>query len=115
MLLAPYCDGKKRGTSFSLLLEIARDHLQRLGYHNVIGGIVSPVHDSYGKKELVSATHRCEMLRLALQDSSWLRLSDWECHQEGWTRTRLVLQYHQVNTMWIFGGCAVAWPFHCSL
>jgi nicotinamide mononucleotide adenylyltransferase len=60
---------------------------------------MSPVHDSYGKKELVSATHRCEMLRLALQNSSWVRLSDWECHQEGWTRTRLVLQYHQVNSV----------------
>lgn len=51
------------------------------------------------------------MLRLALQDSSWIRVSDWECHQEEWTRTRLVLQYHQVN-MRIFGGCAVARPFH---
>ncbi|XP_069679323.1 nicotinamide/nicotinic acid mononucleotide adenylyltransferase 3 isoform X1 [Periplaneta americana] len=77
------------------MFEIARDHLHRLGYHNVIGGIVSPVHDGYGKKELVSATHRCEMLRLALQNSNWIRLSDWECHQESWTRTRLVLQYHQ--------------------
>lgn len=61
----------------------------------MVGGILSPVHDAYGKKELVSAKHRCEMLRLALQNSGWIRLSDWECHQEGWTRTRLVLQYHQ--------------------
>lgn len=77
------------------MFEIARDHLHRLGYCNVVGGILSPVHDAYGKKELVSAKHRCEMLRLALQNSGWIRLSDWECHQEGWTRTRLVLQYHQ--------------------
>ena len=78
------------------LLEIARDHLHRLGYCNVIGGILSPVHDACGKKELVSANHRCEMLRLALQNFGWIRLSDWECHQEGWTGIRLVLQYHQV-------------------
>ncbi|GFG34513.1 hypothetical protein Cfor_06441 [Coptotermes formosanus] len=77
------------------MFEIARDHLHRLGYCNVVGGILSPVHDAYGKKELVSAKHRCEMLHLALQNSGWIRLSDWECHQEGWTRTRLVLQYHQ--------------------
>ncbi|KAJ9599097.1 hypothetical protein L9F63_010434, partial [Diploptera punctata] len=77
------------------MFEIARDHLNRLGCCNVIGGIISPVHDGYGKNELVSATHRCEMVRLALQTSDWIRLSDWECRQESWSRTRMVLQYHQ--------------------
>lgn len=61
----------------------------------VIGGIVSPVHDAYGKKGLVSQTHRLAMLRLALQTSSWIRISEWETQQEGWTRTRPTLKYHQ--------------------
>ncbi|PSN36793.1 Nicotinamide/nicotinic acid mononucleotide adenylyltransferase 1 [Blattella germanica] len=77
------------------MFEIARDHLNRLGCYNVIGGIISPVHDGYGKKELASSTHRCEMVRLALQSSDWIRISDWETKQEDWSRTRMVLQYHQ--------------------
>ncbi|CAB0017332.1 unnamed protein product, partial [Nesidiocoris tenuis] len=75
--------------------ELARDHLNRLGRYQVIGGIVSPVHDDYGKKELISSTHRVSLLRLALQDSDWIFLSDWEVNQKSWVRTRLVLQHHQ--------------------
>ncbi|XP_075232037.1 nicotinamide mononucleotide adenylyltransferase isoform X2 [Lycorma delicatula] len=77
------------------MFEIARDHLHRLGHYTVIGGIVSPVHDSYGKKELTSAAHRCAMLQLALHNSDWIKVSEWECNQDGWLPTRQVLQYHQ--------------------
>ncbi|EFA10127.2 nicotinamide/nicotinic acid mononucleotide adenylyltransferase 1 isoform X3 [Tribolium castaneum] len=77
------------------MFEIARDHLHRLGNHVVIGGLISPVHDGYGKKELEAATHRIAMIRLALQSSDWIKLSDWECKQESWSRTKQVLQYHQ--------------------
>ncbi|XP_039291258.1 nicotinamide/nicotinic acid mononucleotide adenylyltransferase 1 isoform X1 [Nilaparvata lugens] len=77
------------------MFELARDHLQKLGKYKVIGGLVSPVHDSYGKKELVQSTHRCAMLRLALRNSEWIQLSDWECNQESWMTTIQVLQYHQ--------------------
>lgn len=66
-----------------------------MGTHIVIGGVISPVHDAYAKKELANATHRCAMLRLALQNSEWIRLSTWETRQNGWTKTRLSLQYHQ--------------------
>ncbi|XP_055598344.1 nicotinamide/nicotinic acid mononucleotide adenylyltransferase 3-like [Uranotaenia lowii] len=77
------------------MFEIAKDHFHQMGIGQVIGGIVSPVHDSYGKKGLVSATHRSTMIKIALQSSDWIRLSDWETQQEEWTRTRLTLQYHQ--------------------
>lgn len=77
------------------MFEIARDHFRQMGTHNVIGGIMSPVHDAYKKSGLVSSTHRCNMIRLGLQTSDWIRLSDWESRQEGWTRTRMSLQYHQ--------------------
>ncbi|KAJ8945109.1 hypothetical protein NQ318_001574 [Aromia moschata] len=79
------------------MFEIARDHLHRLGTHMVIGGIISPVHDAYGKKELEASSHRLAMTRLALQNHDWVRLSEWECAQESWSRTRQVLQYHQVE------------------
>ncbi|XP_017878130.1 uncharacterized protein LOC108623826 [Ceratina calcarata] len=77
------------------MFEIARDHLHRMGTHIVVGGIMSPVHDAYAKKELASATHRCAMLRLALQNSDWIQLSAWETRQNGWTKTRICLQHHQ--------------------
>ncbi|CRK90022.1 CLUMA_CG003747, isoform A [Clunio marinus] len=77
------------------MFEIAKDYYSELGNHEVIGGIVSPVHDAYGKKGLVSQTHRLAMLKLALETSSWIRISEWECQQEAWTPTRNTLQYHQ--------------------
>lgn len=79
-----------------LLPEIAKDHFSEMGIGEVVGGIVSPVHDAYGKKGLMSSTHRLAMSKLALQSSDWIKLSDWECHQNAWTRTRMSLQYHQV-------------------
>lgn len=77
------------------LFEIAKDHFVQSETHQVIGGIVSPVHDAYGKKGLLTSTHRLAMTKIALQSSDWIRLSDWECQQDGWTRTRMTLQYHQ--------------------
>lgn len=77
------------------MFEIARDHLHRMGSHIVVGGVISPVHDAYAKKDLAPATHRCAMLRLALQNSNWIRLSTWETRQSTWTRTRISLQHHQ--------------------
>lgn len=65
------------------------------GTHKVVGGIISPTHDSYGKKGLASALDRCAMVKLATQSSTWIRLSDWEVHQNQWMRTQAVLQYHQ--------------------
>ncbi|KAF4521650.1 hypothetical protein B566_EDAN009383 [Ephemera danica] len=76
------------------LFEIARDSLTRHGY-NVLGGVISPVHDGYGKKGLVRSSERCAMVKLALQSSDWVRLSDWESTQEEWSETKKVLYHHQ--------------------
>ncbi|KAJ8920060.1 hypothetical protein NQ315_011714 [Exocentrus adspersus] len=77
------------------MFEIARDHLHRMGTYVVVGGVLSPVHDAYGKKELEAATHRIAMIKLSLQNHDWVTLSDWESKQESWSRTKQVLQYHQ--------------------
>ncbi|XP_049303398.1 uncharacterized protein LOC105234162 isoform X9 [Bactrocera dorsalis] len=77
------------------MFEIARDYFKTQGTHDVIGGIVSPTHDSYQKKGLVAGTHRFAMLKLALQSSTWIKPSDWEIQQSEWSRTISVLQYHQ--------------------
>ncbi|KAG7297556.1 hypothetical protein JYU34_019596 [Plutella xylostella] len=77
------------------MFEIARDHINSSGMETVVGGIMSPVHDAYGKKDLVTANHRIAMLKLALKSSDWIKVSEWETRQSGWTRTRLSLAYHQ--------------------
>nr|XP_053640908.1 nicotinamide/nicotinic acid mononucleotide adenylyltransferase 1-like isoform X5 [Cherax quadricarinatus] len=56
---------------------------------------MSPVHDKYGKEGLVSASDRIQLLRLALNSSSWVHVSEWETRQDDWTPTREVVQYHQ--------------------
>jgi len=77
------------------MFELARDQIYLDDKDEVIGGVVSPVHDEYKKQELVSSNHRVAMVKLALQSSNWVRLSEWETQQKGWTRTRMVLQHHQ--------------------
>ncbi|KAL5282918.1 NMNAT1 family protein [Megaselia abdita] len=77
------------------MFEIAKDYFKIHQSHEVIGGIVSPTHDSYGKKGLVNGKHRLTMLSLGLRSSNWIKLSDWEINQCHWNRTKVVLEYHQ--------------------
>ncbi|KAB0341633.1 hypothetical protein FD754_018559, partial [Muntiacus muntjak] len=73
----------------------ARDYLHKTGRFIVIGGIVSPVHDSYGKQGLVSSRHRLIMCQLAVQNSDWIRVDPWECYQDTWQTTCSVLEHHR--------------------
>ncbi|XP_033633585.1 nicotinamide/nicotinic acid mononucleotide adenylyltransferase 1-like [Asterias rubens] len=75
------------------MFEIAKDYLHRIGNFQVISGIISPVHDAYGKKGLVSAKHRLEMCSQALKTSDWIKLNSWETEQEGWTETAKTLRH----------------------
>lgn len=78
------------------MFELAKDRLHDDGFE-VLGGVISPVHDSYKKNKptLISASHRLEMVKLAIQDNDFVRLSKFETEQEDWSRTRLVLEQHQ--------------------
>ncbi|XP_037381783.1 nicotinamide/nicotinic acid mononucleotide adenylyltransferase 3 isoform X1 [Talpa occidentalis] len=76
------------------LFEVARDHLHQTGLYQVIGGIISPVNDKYGKKDLAAARHRVAMARLALQTSDWIRVDPWESEQAQWVETVKVLRHH---------------------
>lgn len=62
--------------------------------YQVIEGIISPVNDSYGKKDLVASYHRVAMARLALQTSDWIRVDPWESEQAQWMETVKVLRHH---------------------
>ncbi|OCT82800.1 hypothetical protein XELAEV_18025334mg [Xenopus laevis] len=77
------------------MFERARDYLHKTGKFIVIGGIISPVHDSYGKQGLVSSRHRLTMCQLAVQNSDWIRVDPWECYQDTWQTTCSVLEHHR--------------------
>jgi len=78
------------------IFEQARDYLMsETGKYNVIGGVISPVHDAYGKSSLVAGHHRLEMCKRAVQDSDWIVTSPWEIEQSQWTRTAHVLKHYQ--------------------
>ncbi|XP_040125820.1 nicotinamide/nicotinic acid mononucleotide adenylyltransferase 3 isoform X6 [Ictidomys tridecemlineatus] len=76
------------------LFEVARDHLHQTGMYQVTQGIISPVNDDYGKKDLVASQHRVAMARLALQTSDWIRVDPWESEQPQWMETVKVLRHH---------------------
>ncbi|KAM9604899.1 nicotinamide/nicotinic acid mononucleotide adenylyltransferase 3 isoform 2-T3 [Trichechus inunguis] len=73
------------------MFEVARDYLHQTGVYQVIKGIISPVNDNYGKKDLVAAHHRVAMARLALQTSDWIQVDSWESEQAQWMETVKVL------------------------
>ncbi|XP_072298030.1 nicotinamide/nicotinic acid mononucleotide adenylyltransferase 2 [Eucyclogobius newberryi] len=77
------------------MFEKARESLHQSGRYIVIGGIISPVHDSYGKPGLVSSKHRLTMCQLAVQSSDWIRVDPWECYQDTWQTTCSVLEHHR--------------------
>lgn len=76
------------------LFELARDHMHSTGKYKVLGGIISPVSDSYGKQGLAPAKHRIAMAKLALQTSEWIRVDEWESQQPDWTETVVTMRYH---------------------
>ncbi|XP_042285311.1 nicotinamide/nicotinic acid mononucleotide adenylyltransferase 2 isoform X1 [Thunnus maccoyii] len=77
------------------MFEKAREYLHKTGRFIVIGGIISPVHDSYGKPGLVPSNHRLTMCQLAVQSSDWIRVDPWECYQDTWQTTCSVLEHHR--------------------
>uniref|UniRef100_A0A8C7IJL1 Nicotinamide/nicotinic acid mononucleotide adenylyltransferase 2 n=1 Tax=Oncorhynchus kisutch TaxID=8019 RepID=A0A8C7IJL1_ONCKI len=77
------------------MFEKAKEYLHKTGKFIVIGGIISPVHDSYGKPGLVPSRHRLTMCQLAVQSSDWIRVDPWECYQDTWQTTCSVLEHHR--------------------
>ncbi|XP_076364519.1 nicotinamide/nicotinic acid mononucleotide adenylyltransferase 1-like isoform X2 [Tachypleus tridentatus] len=77
------------------MFELARDFLHNSGMYEVVGGIISPVSDGYGKAGLITSKHRCAMVERAIQTNEWIRLDTWECDQPTWTETAKVLHHHQ--------------------
>jgi nicotinamide mononucleotide adenylyltransferase len=81
------------------MFETARDYLTKERHIDVVGGFISPVHASYGKRKkgLAEAHHRLEMCKLATRNSDWIRVDDWEIRQKEYSRTRQVLAHFVEN------------------
>lgn len=77
-------------TSFDSL-ELARDRISDLGLE-VSGAFLTPVSDHYNKSGLIPFKHRVEMCKLAVKNSDWINVDEWECYQPSWSTTRIVLE-----------------------
>ncbi|EFC50192.1 predicted protein [Naegleria gruberi] len=79
------------------MFETARDFLQNEEGYHVVGGFISPVHQDYEKRKptLISAKYRVDMCRLAVSDSDWINIDEWEVNQSEYSRTLLVLKHFQ--------------------
>ena len=88
------------------MFECARDLLEKKYGCNVVEGIISPVSDHFPKAGLLPAKHRLRMIELAIRNSNWIRLDDWECLQSTWTRTIAVLKHFKMILTRKNGGSA---------
>lgn len=75
------------------IFEMACDEINLGSTFVVLGGFFSPVHDEYKKRGLAASNHRLEMCRLAVEDSDWLMIDDWETRQPNYSTTRKVLDH----------------------
>lgn len=95
------------------IFEIARDFLHKNTPLKVIGGIISPTHDSYKKASLAEANgkHRSEMVKLSLQNNPWIKYSAMELDAPEWIRTYKVMQMYQekINAAVKGGSPAPSW------
>lgn len=80
------------------MLEVARRECENQLNLQAVGAFISPVHDAYGKPNLIHSSHRIEMCRLAVQNSDWIEVDDWEisCNSD-WSSTKQVLLHFKNN------------------
>lgn len=75
-------------------LEMAKETIQQASTNRkVIAGYISPVSDFYQKNGLVNWKHRVQMCKLAVADSSWLMVDEWECGLKEWTKSVDLLRH----------------------
>lgn len=59
----------------------------------VLGCLISPVSDGYGKKDLAPFESRKKIIELAIEDHPFLEIDSWEGGQPEYTRTYYVLKH----------------------
>lgn len=63
-------------------------------HFKVIGGILSPVSDGYGKASLIPAADRLEICQLATEGHPFITVEPWEALKPEWTPTLQVLKHY---------------------
>jgi nicotinate (nicotinamide) nucleotide adenylyltransferase len=86
---------------------MARDALHDKERFQVVGGFLSPVSDEYQKTGLAPAADRIAMCRLAIRDSDWVEVDDYESKQPLYMRTIEVLDALQERVDAIATGAKV--------
>ena len=79
-----------------MTLEMANDYfnsLEQSQKYKVIGGILSPVSNGYGKSSLISPEDRLEMCKLASEGHPFITVEPWETLKPDWTPTLEVLKH----------------------
>ncbi|KAF9636025.1 putative nicotinamide mononucleotide adenylyl transferase protein [Lasiodiplodia theobromae] len=81
------------------IFEMALDWVRYNTEFEVVGGYLSPVGDAYKKAGLASAEHRINMCNLAVADSSWISVDQWEPLHKEYLPTAKVLDHfdHELN------------------
>lgn len=80
------------------MFDVGRDYLEALSLrpHKVLGGIISPAHDKYGKASLIPSGHRSAMVaRASALSHGFVKQSTWELEQDEWTPTRQMLDSYK--------------------
>jgi len=78
------------------MFEMAADAVNESTNYEIMGGVFSPVSDSYLKPGLVAGRHRVRMCELACErTSNWLMVDAWEVLQPDYTPTALVLDHFE--------------------
>jgi nicotinate (nicotinamide) nucleotide adenylyltransferase len=75
------------------LLEGIKDHLEKTQDVDVILGVISPVHDAYGKKGLLPSEHRIQFVDICTKDSKWITMDTWEANRDKYSTTVTVLRH----------------------
>lgn len=77
------------------MFEMALDFVNDREQFEIMGGYFSPVSDDYKKADLAHHTHRVRMIEMAVGDSPWLMVDDWEASQKSFVRTVSVLDHFE--------------------
>lgn len=72
---------------------MANDYFDSSSNFKVIGGILSPVSNGYGKPSLISPKHRLAMCKLASEAHPFITVEPWETLKSDWTPTLDVLKH----------------------
>lgn len=94
------------------MFEMCNDWSKNNTNFEIVGGYLSPVADAYKKQGLASADDRLAMCELAVQESSWVMVDDWEAAQKEYTRTALVLDHFEHELNKVRGGIKTASGAH---